>query len=192
MTAARRSTTSRALFGALVVVAGINLAVFAVERLLVLPLRVPSASMQPALQRGDRILVRRTHESPRQIGNRLDRGDVLVFRAPHDSEPLTVKRVIGLPGETIEAHEGLIAIDDDTTLVERWLPDSERERGSAAAESVEIPRTTLDEDEVYVLGDNRDQSIDSRTYGPVTLDRVVGSVLYRFWPLDRTGTVDWQ
>jgi signal peptidase I len=171
----------------LVVVAVVNVALFAVERTWVLPLRVPSASMEPNLQRGDRILVRRTHRSPQEIARDLDRGDVLVFRAPHDEEPLTVKRVIGLPGETIEAHAGVIAIDDTTTLVEKWLPEDEREDAS-----VDVPRTQLDDDEVYLLGDNRGSSIDSRTYGPVPLDRVVGSVLLRFWPLGRWGEVDWQ
>lgn len=191
MTAARRILTSRALLGVLVVVAVVNAAVFAVERWVALPLHVPSASMEPALREGERILVRRTFDSPEQIARDLDRGDVLVFRSPRDGDPLTVKRVIGLPGETIEARDGLIAIDNDTLLDEKWLPGSERDVGTSGAESVDIPRTTLASDEVYLLGDNRDASIDSRTFGPVSLDRVVGSVLVRFWPPDRYGEVDW-
>ena len=192
MRAARQILTSRALLGVLVVVAAVNLAVFAVERWYVLPLHVPSPSMQPALREGERILVRRTHQSASELADGLDRGDVLVFRAPHDDEPLTVKRVIGLPGETIQARDGVIAIDDDRILVEKWLPESERTPGSPAAESVDIPLTRLDDDEVYLLGDNRDESIDSRTFGPVSLDRVVGTVLVRFWPPGRYGEVDWQ
>jgi signal peptidase I len=103
-----------------------------------------------------------------------------------------VKRVIGLPGETIEARDGLIAIDNRTTLIEKWLPESERARGSRAAATVDIPRTELADDEVYLLGDNRDASTDSRSFGPVKLDRVVGTVLVRFWPPNHIGTVDWS
>jgi signal peptidase I len=183
--------TSRALLGVLVVVATVNVAVFAAERWVAVPLRVPSASMQPALEVGDRVLVRRTFDEPDALADRIDRGDVLVFRAPHAGEPLVVKRVIGLPGESIQAVDGRIAIDNRTTLVEKWLPESERALGTPAARSVDIPYTQLGDDEVYVLGDNRDASIDSREFGPLELDRVVGTVLTRYWPLDRIGTVDW-
>ena len=187
----RRMLTNRALFGVLVVVAVGNVLVFALERWVALPLHVPSESMEPNLEVGDRILVRRTYDSAEELADRLDRGDVLVFRSPRAGEPLVVKRVIGLPGESIEARDGQIAIDETTLLDEKWLPESEREVGSPAANTVDIPFTQLDDDEVYLLGDNRDSSIDSRQFGPVSLDRVVGTVLVRFWPVGRFGTVDW-
>lgn len=189
---ARRFFTSRALLGVLVVVAVANIAVFAVERWVALPLRVPSASMEPALRDGDRILVRHGSDSQRALADRVDRGDVLVFRSPEVGRPLVVKRVIGLPGESIEAVDGLIAIDNETTLVERWLPESERELGTPGARSVDIELTSLADDEVYVLGDNRDHSIDSRQFGPIELNDVVGTVATRFWPPRRFGTVDWS
>lgn len=192
MDAARRILTSRALLGVLVVVAVVNVAVFSVERWLVLPLHVPSPSMEPALAEGERILVQRTHDSPEQLADEIRRGDVLVFRSPREGEPLVVKRVIALPGEEIQARDGIIAIDETQVLIERWLPESERELGSSAADTVDIPRTVLDDDEVYLLGDNRDESIDSREFGPVSLDRVVGHVLVRFWPPGRYGEVDWE
>ncbi len=187
----RRMLTSRALFGVLVVVAVANVLVFAVQRWVALPLHVPSESMEPNLEDGDRILVRRTFESTDELADDLDRGDVLVFRSPRDGEPLVVKRVIALPGESIEARDGQIAIDGDTLLDEKWLPESEREIGSPAANTVDIPYTQLEGDEVYLLGDNRDSSIDSRQFGPLSLDRVVGTVAVRFWPVGRFGTVDW-
>jgi type IV secretory pathway protease TraF len=65
-------------------------------------------------------------------------------------------------------------------------------RPAAAADTVDIERVLLEDDEVYVLGDNRDNSIDSRTWGPLKLDRVVGRVMVRFWPVGRFGTVDWS
>lgn len=191
MHAARRLFSLRALLGVLVIIAGVNVSIFVLERWVVLPLRVPSASMEPALRSGDRILVARVHASDEQLRKEIDRGDVLVFKAPHKGAPLTVKRVIGLPGETIEAHSGVIAIDDERVLVERWLPKQVRDVSSSAAQSLEIPRTTLGDDEVYVLGDNRDHSIDSRSFGPIRLELVVGRVLVRFWPPGRYGKVDW-
>lgn len=186
----RRVLANRTLTTIIVAVATANILMFAVQRWVALPLHVPSPSMEPALQRGDRILVRRSYGSPDELSDRLDRGDVLVFRAPQQGSPLVVKRVIGLPGETIEAVDGLIAIDNETTLVEKWIPESEREPGSHAADSVDIKRTSLGSDEVFLLGDNRDNSIDSRSFGPVKLDRVVGTVVGRYWPLGRWGSVD--
>lgn len=188
----RRVLGSRRLLGVLLIIASANVLFFAVQRWIAVPLRIPSPSMQPALQDGDRILVRRNFKPASDLAREIDRGDVLVFRAPHAGEPLVVKRVIGLPGETIQALDGVIAIDNEVTLVEKWLPESERARGSEAAEGVDIEFTRLDDDEVYLLGDNRDESIDSRSFGPVELDRVVGTVLVRFWPFDRVGTVDWS
>ena len=167
-----------------------DLAVFAVQRWVAVPLRIPSASMEPALRRGDRILVRHSHDGARRLARDVDRGDVLVLHAPEPGRPLVVKRVIGLPGETIEAVDGQIAIDNRTLLVERWLPEAEREIGGAAARSVDIERTRIGEDQVFVLGDNRDASVDSRNFGPVGLDDVVGTVAVRFWPPGRFGTVD--
>ncbi|MCW2924182.1 MAG: signal peptidase [Thermoleophilia bacterium] len=176
----------------LVVVSVANVIVFSLERWVAVPLHVPSASMEPALRIGDRILVRRRFDSPAQLAKRLDRGDVVVFRSPERGHPLVVKRVIALPGETIQARNGLVAIDNSTILDEKWLSDSERESGSPAADSVDIDRTEVGSREVYVLGDNRDHSIDSRVYGPISLADVVGTEAIRIWPTGRFGTVDFQ
>lgn len=184
-----RPPASRRLLAILLVLVTVNVAVFLVQRLLFVPLRVPSPSMQPALQVGDRILVQRSYSSNRERAHDIDRGDVLVFRAPDKEHKLTVKRVIGLPGEMIEAHDGVVAIDGTKVLVEKWLDPRELE--GAAARSVDIDPQVLREDEIFVLGDNRDQSIDSRQFGPVDLDDVVGTVAVRFWPPRRFGTVDW-
>lgn len=182
--AARSLMTNRTLVGVLAVIALSNLIVFAIQRYVALPMPVAERSMEPSLRDGEWILVRRQRTSAAQLARSIDRGDVLVFRAPHKGRPLVVKRIIGLPGETIEAHDGPIAIDNSTTLVEKWLPESER-RG------ITIERVHLKDDEVFVLGDNRDVSLDSRAFGPVKLDDVAGTVMVRFWPPNRMGTVDW-
>ena len=181
---ARELASNRTLLGVLVIIALSNLIVFSVQRYVMLPMPVGSSSMEPALHTGEWIMVRRNHDSAAQLAKTIDRGDVLVFRAPHEGRPLVVKRIVGLPGESIEASKGPIAINNETTLVEKWLPESERG-------PVTIPTTRIGDDEVFVMGDNRDGSVDSRNFGPVKLDDVVGTVMVRFWPLDRIGTVDW-
>lgn len=186
----RRMLSTRALFGVLVVVAVANVAIFCLQRWVVLPVHVPTASMEPAVREGERLLVRRTFDSPEQLARSVERGDVLVFRSPQQGEPLVVKRVIALPGEVIQALDGLVAIDDVDVLDEEWLPEAMREPGSTAMRSVDIERTVLGADEVFVMGDNRADSIDSRSFGPVPLDRVVGTVSFRFWPPSRWGSVE--
>lgn len=168
----------------LFVVVGVNVAVFTTERLVATPFRVTSASMAPALQPGDRVLVHRMRGSADDRAGAVERGDVIVLRAAGD-DSLVVKRVIGLPRESIEAVDGVIAIDNDRILDETWLSASQREAGSSAMRSVDIEPTFLGGDEVFVLGDNRASSIDSRRYGPVDGSRIVGRAMAVAWPLDR-------
>ena len=145
---AGRTPASRRLLTILVAFVTMNIAVFMVQRLLLVPLRISSPSMQPALVVGDLILVQRSHSSDRELTDQVDRGDVLVFHAPGKERKLTVKRVIGLPGEQIEAHDGVIAIDETQVLVEKWLEPGEAD--GSAARSVDIDRQVLRDDEFFV------------------------------------------
>lgn len=188
----RRVLRSRTTFVLLLVLVGAMTVLFGVERWVATPLGISTPSMEPALEPGDRILVQRSHDSEEQLRETIERGDVVVFHAPEDGAPLLIKRVIALPGEEIQARDGVIAIDDERLLDEEWLPDSERRVGTDGADSVDIERTRLAEDEVFVLGDNRDASIDSRSFGPVQLDRIVGRSAVRIWPPGRFGTLDWS
>lgn len=94
---------------------------------------------------------------------------------------LMVKRVVALPGERIEAHDGIVVIDNSTTLDEPYLNG---QRGAT-----EVPPLDLDDDELFVLGDNRDHSIDSRTFGPVPRHAIIGVVTWRVWPFGEYGAV---
>ena len=111
------------------------------------------------------------------------RGDIVVFRYPNDPKQYFIKRVIGLPGETVEIANGHIKVFN-----------SEHPNGFALDEdayldpSVETATTrtvTLKSDEYYLLGDNRPESLDSRYFGPVNKSFIVGKVWLRGWPLDR-------
>ncbi|NQV90512.1 signal peptidase I [Candidatus Uhrbacteria bacterium] len=114
------------------------------------------------------------------------RGEILVFRYPRDPSQFFIKRIIGLPGETIEVTGGNITVyntehPNGFVLEETYL-GGEQTTGKV--------RVTLGEDEYYVFGDNRDASLDSRSFGPIHRDDVIGRVWVRGLPLSRIGTFD--
>lgn len=143
---------------------------------------IPSESMHPTLQSGDRVLVNRlsyrTHE--------LRRGDVVVFERPKsaprespDAPADLIKRVVGLPGETIETRGNDVYIDG-RRLVEPYLSAETPSQG--IEEPVLIP-----EGHIWVMGDNRVNSADSRVFGPLDEDLVIGRAFSRIWPPSRLG-----
>ena len=109
-----------------------------------------------------------------------ERGDVIVFDAPTKPERDFVKRVVGLPGERVEIKAGVIYING-TKLDEPYLDTVTSKRSMDC-----IPRSAnckLREGEYFVLGDNRNSSNDSRDWGPVRLETIVGKVWFIYWPL---------
>ena len=159
---------------------------------------IPSGSMLPQLQIDDRVIVSK-------ISYRLHdprRGDIVVFDAPgggeEDEDPLPeralrglaesigvlapstdeyIKRVVALPGERVEGHHGKVLVDG-LELIEPYLRP-----GTVTSEfpAVVVPPRT-----VFVLGDNRSNSADSRIFGPIPRSTVVGRAIGRVWPLDHT------
>lgn len=131
---------------------------------------VENISMLPTLDPGDRIFVDRV--SWRTLSD-LARGDVVVFRA-WDEDKLYVKRIIGLPGDTLTLQDGAVFVNGER-LDEPYLVKH-------AAESK--PVIELGDDEFFVMGDNRPSSADSRLHGPVKRERIVGRAWAIFWPMD--------
>lgn len=142
---------------------------------------IPSGSMEPTLQIGDRILVSKFSY---RLGA-IRRGDITVFRFPLSPSRDFVKRVVALPGETVELREGLVLINGKplSELYPTPLPGGDR-----ACTSSYGPKK-MPEGQYFVLGDNRCNSEDSRFFGFVPAQNVVGKALLVYWPLPRVGLV---
>jgi signal peptidase I len=147
---------------------------------------IPSGSMLPTLQIGDRIVV----DKLSYHFHAVDRGDIVVFRRP----PLElanysdlVKRVIGLPGDTIASVDGRIMVNG-RFLAEPWLPNPPPETlpsPLSAPYSLNHPYRVPAGD-YYVMGDNRTDSEDSRYFGPIPRSLIVGKMAFKAWPLTPT------
>lgn len=139
---------------------------------------IPSESMETTLLVDDKVLVDKVSYRLHEI----HRGDIVVFARPpgvSGEYPDLVKRVIGLPGETLTIADGVVSIDGEA-LDESYL-DADVEMDDFGP--VEVP-----EGQLFVMGDNREHSGDSRVFGPIDDDLVVGRVFVRYWPLNRLGS----
>jgi signal peptidase I len=150
---------------------------FAVRAFVLQTYFIPSPSMEPTLLVGDRILVDKLSYHLHGVS----RGDIVVFATPPKemSDPSIkdlVKRVIGLPGETISSSGGRVSINGKP-LPEPWLPPGTVTTGIATQK---IPPN-----EYFVMGDNRSDSQDSRFFGPISRSLIVGRVVVRIWPFSR-------
>ncbi len=135
------------------------------------PTKVRGESMEPTLHTNEYLLVEKI--SYRLHGPR--RGDVVVFRYPRDEDENFIKRVIAVPGETVEIVSGRVYIDGQP-IVEPYLLQLPRES---------MPPTRIPDGKLFVLGDNRLNSNDSRAFGMVSMDELVGRAWLRYWPLDQ-------
>ena len=140
------------------------------------PFIVRGASMEPNFHSGDYLIVD-------EISYRLwepQRGDVIVFKYPKKPSQRYIKRIIGLPGETIEIKDGQISVLKDGKIQEidesSYLPDHQTTQGEISEK--------LGEGDYFVLGDNRSFSSDSRYWGFLPKKYIIGKALLRAWPLE--------
>jgi signal peptidase I len=146
---------------------------------LILPFIVKGASMEPNFHDNEYLIVDEVTYRVRQP----ERGEIVVFHPPGNEGQYYIKRVIGLPGETVEVRDGKVFISNEefpngVTLPEEYLTET----------TVGRDMVTLQEGEYYLMGDNRDASLDSRTFGPVPKANIVGRVWLRGLPLEKAGT----
>ena len=149
---------------------------------------IPSESMVPTLEVGDRVLVNKLSYELHGV----NRGDIIVFEAPDGTRTAQikdlVKRVIGLPGETIAGRNGRIYIDGKV-LDEPWLPTGTQSRDFQCTDRLGCANGRVPNDSVFVLGDNRLQSKDSTYFGPIRDSGIIGRAFVHIWPLDRLGFI---
>jgi len=156
------------------------------------PYKIPSSSMEPTLHCGKPADGCRSRVSDRVIANRMvyrfrapERGDVVVFKAPASVEAACnasgtfIKRIVGLPGERVSMEDGQVLING-VRLNEPYLAPAYR-----GSESGEWPRNSRSG--YFVLGDNRAMSCDSRRWGVVPRENIIGRADVRYWPPDRIG-----
>ncbi|MDF2630754.1 MAG: lepB2, partial [Symbiobacteriaceae bacterium] len=137
---------------------------------------VPTPSMVPTVQVGDRIFVEKVFV--KWLG--VERGDIIVFTPPVPSTDDYLKRVIGLPGETVEVNNGKVYINGEV-LEEDYLAETIRYKYGPV---------TVPEGKVLVLGDNRNYSEDSHRWGMLDQSAIHGRAWLRYWPFNRAGTLD--
>ncbi|MFH1636526.1 MAG: signal peptidase I [Chloroflexota bacterium] len=137
-------------------------------------IRVDGSSMEPSLHSGEFIIVNRLAY---KFGS-PDHGDVVVFDFPRDPEQEYIKRIIGLPGDHIQVLDSKVYINDKI-LNEPYIAAAPRYQGNW-----DVPDKNL-----FVLGDNRNNSSDSHSWGPVPIENVIGKALFIYWPPENWGVV---
>lgn len=140
---------------------------------------VEGSSMEPTLENEDQLIV----EKISYYFHEPERFDVIVF--PYSQNVSYIKRIIGLPGETVQIRRGVIYINDEP-ITENYGKDTIRDAGLARRQIV------LEDDEYFVLGDNRNASIDSRRMevGTIKRSKITGKAWLRFYPFDRFETIE--
>lgn len=162
----------------IVQVVAISLAIIIpIRYFLIQPFYVKGASMEPNFYDHEYLII---DEVSYRFGE-PDRGDIVVFKYPSDPKQYFIKRIVGLPNETVEVKNGQVLIYNDE-FPEGMALEEEYLDGVVTAGQKKVK---LRSDEYYVLGDNRNSSLDSRTFGPVNQDYIVGRVWFRGWPVTK-------
>lgn len=139
--------------------------------------RIPSGAMMPTLLSGDHILVDKTIS-----GEEVRKGDLIVFRFPKDPNKSFLKRVIGLPGDTIEIRKKQLIINGEE-IEENYIIHEDDKNDMDDRDN--FGPLTIPSKSLFVLGDNRDKSFDSRFFGVLSYDDLIGRVKLIYWSWDK-------
>lgn len=159
------------------------------------PFFVQGSSMEPNFEDGEYLVISEFGYKQTAVGwpgktlfqvaafQDIERQDVAVFRFPKNIEEFFIKRVIGLPGESVEIRRGEVIIYN-RDFPEGFVLDESAYLGSETL-TQDMPRVEIAEDQYFMMGDNRMFSYDSRAIGPIGKDKIIGRVLLRAWPAER-------
>ena len=189
---AKHRSTTRSIIEWIAVIGGALIVALVIKTFLIQAFYIPSGSMETTLEIGDRVLVNKLSYRVHDV----NRGDLVVFEAAEGEgdcgQPVNqaaasaaeggikdlIKRVIGLPGDVVEGRDGQILVND-RILVEPYLDEG--------ITTSDFEPVTIPEGCVWVMGDNRSDSRDSRSFGPIDEDQIVGRAFVRVWPLTNLG-----
>ena len=175
-------STARELFQWVAAIVAAVLIALAIDNFVIVNAQIPSGSMENTIMTGDRV-----------IGNRFaysfsdpQRFDIIIFRYPDDESQLFIKRIIGLPGETVEIRDGKIYLNGSDEPLED-VQTKETMVGSFGP-------YTVPENSYFVMGDNRNNSSDSRTdmVGNIKRENIIGKAWLRIWPVSDFGVLQHQ
>lgn len=157
---------------------GLAVIIFLIIRIGIQNYRIEGASMEPNFHDGEYLIV---NKLAYRLGE-YERGDVIVFKYPNDPSKDYIKRVIGLPGDTVEIRGGQLYVNN-VEIEEPYLhmPNTRDE-----------PPTVVDAGHLYVMGDNRPASSDTRSWGQLGQEFVIGQAWLAIWPFDSAGLVKHQ
>lgn len=141
------------------------------------PVKVEGTSMTPLLHDQERIFINKFIYKYEPI----QRGDVVVFWYPRDRNKSFIKRVIALPGETVEIRGGRVFVED-RLIDEPYVPPQ-------YADSSSFGPLRMPEGEYFLMGDHRSSSNDSRVFGPVPEELIYGKAVFAYWPMERFGSI---
>lgn len=146
------------------------------------PNQVKGASMEPTFQSGDYIITSKITYKFKKV----ERGDVVVFNSPKNPNIEYIKRIIGLPGDKIEIRNNEVYVND-SILPETYISAKTNVWDTGFIK--EGKPIIVPENYVFVMGDNRPRSSDSREFGPIPISSIVGVVIYRYFPPNKVGII---
>lgn len=141
------------------------------------PVKVEGGSMEPGLEDQERIFINKLVYR----WEKIERGDIIVFRYPRDPRKSFIKRVIGIPGDQVRISYGHVYINGKPQEEEYVPPEY--------ADSRSYPMTIIPPGSYFVLGDHRSMSNDSRDFGPVQRSYIYGKAVFGYWPVDKLGVL---
>lgn len=150
-----------------------------IKTFLVQPYIVPTGSMIPTIQINDRILA---NKLVYWIGGEPQQGDIVVLDDPTGQYDMLVKRVVATQGQTVDLREGRVYVDD-SLVVEPYV------HGLETTPQIQAFPYTIPAGQVWLMGDNRTNSADSRSFGSVAIETVRGRAFWTYWPMDRFGSL---
>ena len=181
----KKSSRTRSIVEWVVVIGAALVVVLLIKAFLIQAFYIPSESMVPTLKIGDRVLVNKLSYDLHDV----NRGDLIVFERPpgetDESVKDLIKRVVGLPGDQIVIKNNSVYINGEQ-LDESYLPDGTLTK-QGRLDCVDATPCAVPDDSIWVMGDNREHSYDSRYFGPIKSDTIVGRAFFRIWPLSSIG-----